>query len=235
MREQFVARGARSQAITVLLNGSDETMFEPGRFPRRRDDDGEFRLISHGSVEERYGLDTVIRAMAILRDEMPELRFHVYGSGTFLTALRELASELGVSDRVWFSGGFVPIEELVQAVADADVGVVGMKQDAFRDLTLANKMYDFIAMRTPQLVSRTRSVEAYFDGEAFALFRSDDADDLARAIREIRHDPDRRARMVESAVRQAEPHRWPVNGARYVSVLESTVGADSVSGSRRRG
>jgi glycosyltransferase involved in cell wall biosynthesis len=235
MREQFVARGAPPDKMTVLLNGSDETVFEPARFPRLRGDDGEFRIISHGSVEERYGLDTVIRAMRILREEMPELRFHVYGSGTFLPALRELASEIGVADQVWFSGGFVPLEELVQAVADADVGVVGMKQDAFRDLTLANKMYDFIAMRTPQLVSRTRSVEAYFDDEAFAMFRSDDPEDLARAIREIRHDPERRARMVEAAVRQAAPHRWSVNGARYVSVLEATVGDDAVSGARRRG
>jgi glycosyltransferase involved in cell wall biosynthesis len=129
---------------------------------------------------------------------------------------------------VWFSDGFVPIDELIRALAEADAGLVAMKQDAFRDLTIATKMYDFITMRKPQLMSRTRSVEAYFDEEAFAFFRSDDPDDLARAIREIVADPERRTRMVEAAARQGEIHRWPPNAARYVAVVE-----DAASGRRR--
>ena len=53
---------------------------------------------------------------------------------------------------MYFSGGFVPIDELLRAIAGADVGVVAMKRDAFRDLTLCNKMYDFITMRRPAVV-----------------------------------------------------------------------------------
>ncbi|MBW3537053.1 MAG: glycosyltransferase family 4 protein [Actinobacteria bacterium] len=224
MREVFEARGAPVDEIKVILNGPDERIWDPDRFPPRRPD-GEFHLISHGSLEDRYGVDTMIRAVALLAEELPGLRLKVYGKGTALERLRQLGAELGVSDRVWFSGGFVPLDDIVRAVAQADAGVVALKKDIFRDLTLAIKMYEYIAMRKPTLVARTRSVETYFDEQAFALFRSDDPSDLARAIREIAGDPERRARMVDEAARQGKDHRWPPNRERYLAVIGSCVGA----------
>ncbi|KRE32493.1 hypothetical protein ASG82_23670 [Mycobacterium sp. Soil538] len=223
MRDQFVARGADPEKITVVLNGADETVFDPTRYLPRAPD-GEFRLVCHGSIEERYGLDTVIEAVALLADELPGLRLRIYGRGTYKQELERLVADLGVGDRVWFSQGFVPIDELIQALAEADAGVVAMKQDAFRDLTVATKMYDFITMRKPQLVSRTRSVEVYFDEVAFALFRSDDPVDLARAIREVVADPQRRVAMVDAATKQGAAHRWPPNAVRYVGVIERAAG-----------
>jgi glycosyltransferase involved in cell wall biosynthesis len=219
MRDQFVARGADPEKITVVLNGADETVFDSQRYPPRAPD-GEFRLICHGSIEERYGLDTVIEAVALLADEIPGLRLRIYGRGTYRKHLERLVADLGVGDRVWFSHGFVPIDELIQALAEADAGVVAMKQDAFRDLTVATKMYDFIAMRKPQIISRTKSVEAYFDEAAFAMFRSRDPADLARAIREVVADPRRRTAMVDAAVVQADAHRWQFNATRYVALIE---------------
>ena len=57
------------------------TIFDPERHPPRGRDNGRFTLICHGSVEERYGLDTAIRAVASLADEIPELRLQIFGKG----------------------------------------------------------------------------------------------------------------------------------------------------------
>lgn len=220
-RVRFEERGA-TKPITVILNGADEDVYDPTRFPLRAPD-GEFRLICHGSLEERYGIDTVIEAVALLRDELPGLRFQIYGRGAYRPELEALVRDRGVGDRVTFSEGFVPLDDLVRAIAEADAGVVAMKQDVFRDLTIATKTYEFICMRKPQLMSRTKSVEWYFDDDAFFWFRSDDPADLARAIRELCADPDRRERAVEAAASEGESHRWPVNAARYVSVIEGAA------------
>jgi glycosyltransferase involved in cell wall biosynthesis len=171
-------------------------------------------------VEERYGLDTVIRAVAILREEIPELRFEVYGDGSFLGQLHGLVAELGVEDRVSFSGGFVPEAQLVQAIAAADIGIVAMKRDAFRDITLAGKMFDYIAMRKPLAVSRTRSVLQTFGSSCFELFDSDDPEDLARAIRTLHADPERRQRLVRRAAEVAEPYRWTHQREVYRNMVE---------------
>jgi glycosyltransferase involved in cell wall biosynthesis len=220
MREAFARRGADPDDITVVHNSADERIFapRPNGVPT-----GAFRLICHGSIEDRYGIDTVIRAVLLLRDELPDLVFDVYGEGSQRQPMIELARELGVEDRVRFSDGFVSLEELTAAIARADVGIVAMKRDAFRDLTHCNKMFDFFAMRRPAIVSWTRSVAAYFDEEAVEFFRADDPGDLARAIRRLHDDPERRAAIVEGAAGQSEPYRWSFQREVYLSVVDGIV------------
>lgn len=228
MRDAFVARGADRGKIGVVLNAADETIFDHHRYPRTNGRPDRFTLICHGSIEERYGLDTVIRAVALLKDEIPGLHFQVIGEGAFKEDLQRLAHALGVACRVSFSDGFVPMEDLLRAIAGADAGVVAMKRDAFRDLTHCNKMYEFIAMRVPVLISRTRSVEAYFPDTCFQFFDSDDAHDLARAIRELHADPELGRRLVTEAARVNEPYRWPDQRARYLRTVSALVSETAV-------
>jgi glycosyltransferase involved in cell wall biosynthesis len=222
MRETFVARGADPRRISVVMDGADERVFRANGGARPSTSDG-FTVISHGTVEAHYGLDTVIRAVAMLRDEIPELRFEIYGDGSDLGRLRDLAAALEVQDRVRFSGGFVPVDELVGALAGADVGVVAMRRDPFREVTLASKMFDFVAMRKPIVASRTRSVEQTFGPSCVELFDCDDAADLARALRALHADPARRERLARRAAAAAAPCQWAVQREVYRAVVEETV------------
>jgi glycosyltransferase involved in cell wall biosynthesis len=233
MREAFIARGAAPAKITVIMDGADQEVFRPVDVLRTETGDRPFTLISHGTVEAHYGLDTVIEAVALLRDEIPELRFEVYGDGSDLARLRQLAAELRVDDRVWFSGGFVPIEQLVAAIARADAGVVAMKRDPFRDVTLAGKMFDFIAMGKPVVSSRTRSVEQTFDASCVELFESGDAKDLARALHAVYSEPARCARMAQRAAEVAEGYQWSRQREIYGSVVARLL--DEAGGGRGTG
>jgi len=221
LRDTFIARGADAAKISVVMDGADEDVFHPltGTSP----DPDTFTLVSHGTVEERYGLDIVIAAVAMLRDEIPAIRLKIYGDGSDLPRLHALAAELGVTDLVYFSDGFVPFDELVHGIATADVGVVAMKRDCFRDLTLAGKMFDFIAMRIPVTVSRTRSVVETFPPGCFEVFNSDDAVDLAAAIRRLYLDPQRRAELVTAATAATEPYRWSNQREQYLGVMENLL------------
>ena len=226
MREAFVARGAPRSKIGVILNAADETIFNAVDHPPKARDPGRFVLICHGSIEERYGLDTAIKAVALLREEIPGLGLEIYGEGSYEDALKSLAKEVGVEDRIRFSEGYVPLDELLDAISAADAGLVAMKRDAFRDLTHCNKMFDFIAMRRPALVSRTRSVEAYFDESCFQLFTSDDDHDLARAIRELHDDPSLAEALVDKAAQANEPYRWDRQRESYQAIIDSVLSDD---------
>jgi glycosyltransferase involved in cell wall biosynthesis len=215
MREAFVARGADRSGIGVIHNTADESVWDPIAYPPRPREPGRFRLICHGSIEPRYGLDTAIRAVALLQDEIPELELKIFGEGSELERLRALARELGVAERVWFSGRMVPMPELLAAVAEADAGIVAMTRDEFRDLTHCNKMYDLIAMRRPVLSSWTRSVAEYFSEDALLFFESENEHDLARRIRDLHDDPELGNRAAARAAEEIEPYRWPVQRALY--------------------
>jgi glycosyltransferase involved in cell wall biosynthesis len=217
LRGAFVARGADPAKVGVVMDSADESVFHRPRFPGP--DPHSFTLISHGTVHERYGLDTAISAVALLRNEIPGVQLKIYGDGPDVGRLRRLAAELAVADRIHFSAGFVPFAQLVQGLASADVGLVAMKRDVFRDLTLAGKMFDFIAMRLPMAVSRTRSVEECFEPACFELFESGEPESLANAIRRLHADPDRRARLADRAFASTEPYRWCHQRRHYLSTV----------------
>jgi glycosyltransferase involved in cell wall biosynthesis len=220
MRDAFVARGAPPEKLTVVLNSSDEAVFDATLHPPAARRDGRFTLICHGAIERSYGHDTLVRAAALLRDELPGLRVEIYGDGTYRDELERLAAELGLDGSLWMSDGWVPIEQLVAAIAAADAGVVAMRRDRFRELTHCNKMFDFIAMRRPAIVSRTRAVEAYFGEDAFALFESGDEHDLARAIRALHADPGLGPRLAERASAVSALYRWEHQRRVYTRVIE---------------
>jgi glycosyltransferase involved in cell wall biosynthesis len=220
MREAFVARGAPADTIDVVLNSSDEAIFDARRHtPAARRGD-RFTLICHGAIERSYGHDTLVRAAALVRDEVPGLRVEVYGDGTYRRELLRLGADLGLDGALWVSDGWVPIEQLLTAIAAADAGIVAMRRDAFRELTHCNKMFDFVAMRRPAIVSRTRAVEAYFGDDAFALFEAGDDRDLARAIRALHADPGLGARLVARADEVSAPYRWEHQRRIYQRIVE---------------
>jgi glycosyltransferase involved in cell wall biosynthesis len=221
MRAAFVARGASPEKLSVVLNSSDESVFDAARHPPGARRNGRFTLICHGAIERSYGHDTLVRAAALLRDELPGLRVEIYGDGTYREELRELATELGLNGSLWMSDGWAPLEQLVAAIAAADAGVVAMRRDRFRELTHCNKMFDFVAMGRPAIVSRTRAVEAYFGEDAFALFESGDAHDLARAIRALHADPGLGPRLAARATAASEPYRWEHQRRVYTGVIEA--------------
>jgi glycosyltransferase involved in cell wall biosynthesis len=235
MREAFESRGAAIGKIEIVMNSAAEEEFDPRQHPPADHPPDEFRIICHGTVERIYGIDTIIRAVGLLRDEIPGLRLDVYGEGFALGEIRSLVGDLDLEDRVYISGRFVPLDEVVGAIARADAGVVAIRRDMFRDLMHCLKMFEYIAMQKPAIVSRTRSVEAYFDDSCFEMFTAGDEVDLARAIRELHSDPQRRDRMVREASRRNEPYRWPHQRKRYQEIVRGLVRkplADGAIGSR---
>jgi glycosyltransferase involved in cell wall biosynthesis len=223
MRAAFASRGAPMDRIDVVLNSSDEAIFDARRHrPAERRGD-RFTLICHGAIERSYGHDTLLRAAALVREEIPGLRVEIYGDGTYRAELLQLGAELGLNGALWVSDGWAPIEQLLAAIAAADAGVVAMRRDAFRELTHCNKMFDFVAMRRPAIVSRTRAVEAYFGDDAFVLFESGDEQDLARAIRALHANPALGARLVARADEASAPYRWERQRRTYQRVVEELM------------
>jgi glycosyltransferase involved in cell wall biosynthesis len=149
----------------------------------------------------------MVRAVALLAREIPGIVLHVYGKGDYLQAMEELAHRLGVADRV-IAHGFVPEEELLEGIGRAHVGVIAAKRDNFRSITHTQKMYEYVAMRKPVVIAETPAIRTHFDDSCFQFFTSDDPADLARALREVYHNPDRALRMIESASRRYRGYAW---------------------------
>ncbi|MBO0810399.1 MAG: glycosyltransferase, partial [Actinobacteria bacterium] len=87
LRQRYIERGAPADRITVVLNCADPaTMLRGWSPPPRRRGPG-FTLVCHGTIEDRYGQDTIIDAARLLRDEMPDLRVVFTGRGSRIPQL----------------------------------------------------------------------------------------------------------------------------------------------------
>ncbi len=229
-KDVFARRGTPATKIAVVLNSADAAIFRPrGDEPTSWQPGGPLTLVSHGIVVERYGLDTIVRAVALLKPEIPGITLEVLGSGEYLPALRALVDELGVADQVRLRG-FVPQEEMLATIRAAHIGVAAAKRDVFRELTHTNKMYEYIVMRKPVVISETSAVRAYFDADSFEYFVSDEPADLARAILDLYRDPARARRLVDRAGRQYRRYAWDVQQQIYCrAVLGLPAGREAAA------
>lgn len=206
LKQRYVARGADPDKILVVLNGPD-----PRHLARDvgdvRPDPGRFTAICHGSVEERYGHDTILEAVARARAAVPELRLVVTGTGTAEDRLRELIASMGLTGVVDFRG-WVDMDSLVRALHAADVGIVAQKASPYAHLVHTNKMYEYFLLSKPAVLSRLESVRAYVDEDTAAYFEPGDPESLAAVLVELARDRARAARLGAAGRRRYEQLAW---------------------------
>jgi glycosyltransferase involved in cell wall biosynthesis len=222
-RALFASRGTPETKIAVVLNAANSAVFRPRSEEPVVWEPGErFELVAHGLVVQRYGLDTMVRAVAMLAEEIPDVVLNVYGKGDYLPEMQALARELGVGERV-IAHGFVPEEQLLEGIGRAHVGVIAAKRDTFRDMTHTQKMYEYVAMRKPVVIAETPAVRTHFDEVCFQFFTSDDAVDLARALRELYYDPARAVKMVEASSCRYQTYNWEAQRHVYCAAVLGAI------------
>jgi glycosyltransferase involved in cell wall biosynthesis len=86
-RQRLLARGVPPRRLRVVMNLPDDRLFNPAVRARANvaapSVAGQFTLVHHGSLVERYGADVAIAAVARLRERIAELRLRIYGDGDF--------------------------------------------------------------------------------------------------------------------------------------------------------
>ncbi len=227
MKRNYMRRGAEPKKITVIVNVPDDRLFhleddarlleKTARMKADERERGVFRVFTHGAIEERYGFDTITRAVARLCAEIPGIQFRFTGSGEYLDEVNALARSEGVADRVSHLG-FVPFEQMIEEILLADVCVVAVKENAYSVLVHTNKMYEYVALQRPVIASRLDSVAAYFRDEAILFFDPGNDEDLADKIRHAWKRPDDMADRVRAATNVYQRYRWAREKTRYLDV-----------------
>jgi phosphatidylinositol alpha-1,6-mannosyltransferase len=100
-------------------------IYDPARHAESpyREPSGTFVLLTVSRVVERKGHDRVLRLLARIDGQLPPYRYYVVGDGRHRVALGRLVHELGLSERVVFTGN-VPTEQLGAYFHHADLFVM---------------------------------------------------------------------------------------------------------------
>jgi glycosyltransferase involved in cell wall biosynthesis len=187
---------------------------------RRR---GVYRVLCHGAIEKRYGIDLIVRAVARLKEDIPGIEFRLMGSGDYLPDVLALAKELGAEPHVSFLG-FVSFETMIEEILTADVTVVPIKKNPYSVLVHTNKMYEYAALHKPVVASRLDSVAAYFPEDSLVFFEPGDDKDLAEKLRYVFAHPEEMAQRIKNATEIYETYRWEREKKKYLGVYRALLG-----------
>ena len=223
LKQRYVERGASADRISVVLNCPDpHIVLENWSPPPQRSESG-FVAVCHGTIEDRYGQDTIIDAARILRDELPDLHVVITGRGSRAEALAGAIAHYGLQDVVRFEG-WVSQARLNEILYSADVGIVAQKASPYSHLVHTNKMVDYWIFGLPVIASRLRAVSELYDDRFIEYYEPGDAADLAAAIRRLHADTARRAELAQNGKLAQQENGWATQRVIYVGVFESLLG-----------
>jgi glycosyltransferase involved in cell wall biosynthesis len=216
-RERLVERGVPAARCSVVMNVADDRVFTPRT--RRPESAPGFRLIYHGQLTHRYGLDLAVRAVAALRDEIPDIHLTIHGRGDAVEELAALVAELQLEHVVALSTDSVPAEALPDMIAEADLGVVPYRDDVFTDGIVPTKLMEYAAVGIPCVAARTSAISTYFTDTMTELFEPGNVDDLVAKIRALHADRARLDRLADGSRRFMARYRWAEVRAQYVQLV----------------
>lgn len=217
-------RGVPEEKFTSVRNSADPQLFPASRRcpppSESADETHPFILMYHGTIAERSGVDTAIRALALARHAVPRLRLDIKARGECLPDLKQLAADLDVSEHVVFSD-ICPVDEVVNFVLHGDVGIIPYRSDPFTELLLPTKAYEFAWMHRPMIASDTCAIRSMFRPESLVLCDPADPRSFAEAIVDLYQHPEKRAYLVANAAIDYMPYRWERESERYQHLLAS--------------
>jgi len=177
-----------------------------------------------GVMGPQDGVDYALRSLAKLRDELGRTDWHAVfvGGGDTFDAMVALAAELGLADRVEFTGR-IPDEDLLRYLSTADVCLSPDPLNPLNDVSTMNKIMEYMAMSRP-IVSFDLKEARVSAGDAALYAPANDESQFAKLIVRLLDDPEERRRMGElGRERVAGPLSWEHSRAALVAAYAAAV------------
>jgi glycosyltransferase involved in cell wall biosynthesis len=191
-RARMLMDAAGAAKLTVVRLGVDATRFSPGE--RGDGHPGAFRALCLGRLVERKAQRILIAAVARLAERGAEVHLTVAGDGPTRPSLERLATDLGIADRVTFTG-VVGQDEAIELYRGADVFALPSLAEG-----LPVVLMEAMACGLPVISTRIDAIPELIDDGVNGLFvEAGDAQGLADALARLAGDPELRNRLGTAA------------------------------------
>jgi len=210
--------GADDNDIRIIMNGADLKRFCPG--PTTPDDlrrYGDRMIFACRQLFPRKGIRFLLRAIATLRGDFPDIQVVIVGDGFERPDLEKLAKDLDIDDCTEFLG-WVPNADLPRFYRAAAVSVIPSLEEGF-GIPAAEAM----GCEIPVVASDAGGLpEVVEDGVTGYVVPKGDAGALADALRKLLGSPDL-ARQMGVAGRQRSLGRfsWELTAEKIEAAYDS--------------
>jgi glycosyltransferase involved in cell wall biosynthesis len=185
-------------------------------------------LLTVGGIKPRKGTLHVIRALAEVRKQIPEVRLMIAGStaenSEYTRQVRAEIEALGLTDAV-STPGFVSEADLLAYYAAADVFVLPSINNGWMFEGFGLVHLEASAAGLPVIGTRDCGIEDAIDDGVTGLLVSQESVDseLPGAILRLLNDAGLRERMGQAGRERAQARTWDDVAAAYLDAYESAV------------
>ena len=177
-------------------------------------------VVTVGHLVARKRHADVLRALWVLRDRHPEVRYRIIGDGPERPGLERLAAELGLADRVEFLGQ-LPLEQALARARQGHVFVMPSVDEAFGVAYVEAMAAGMPAVGAAGEPGPAEIIDA---GEGMLLVAPADIEALAARLDQLLGDADLRERLgarARETVRRA--FTWDACGRATVTAYQDAL------------
>jgi len=185
LRKELEQLGIEGKKIATFPMGVDDNFFEVGRRRKSPSRDRAFTVLSNRNLLRNYNVSLFIRAIPIVLQKEPKVKFLVAGEGPERGNLEKEASDLNLGSSVQFLGR-IPNEEMAGLLAEADIFV----STSLYDGTSVSLLEAMACGTFPIVTDIASNREWILDGETGSLFSGGDEILLAKKILEAIRTPE---------------------------------------------
>jgi glycosyltransferase involved in cell wall biosynthesis len=185
-REKLIERGVPTDKIHVIYNWAPEN--PP---PERKDEStwqqplkGRFNVVYAGNLGKAQALEEVLKAAARVAKSESTIQFVFIGEGIESGNLKAMAQSMGLTNVLFLPR--MPFDEIVNALAAADVLLVHLPDDPLFAITIPSKTQAYLAAGRPIVMAvRGEAADLVEKARAGIRCRPSDPEALAAAVRSI--------------------------------------------------
>jgi glycosyltransferase involved in cell wall biosynthesis len=176
MAGELNAAGFSGANFTTIPNG---IRVEP---PATRSPSTMTRCVAVGRLSPQKGYDTLLEALARIRDQLSPQQFVIVGDGPEKYRLRQLAEKLGVSHYLTWRG------ELTQAFVRDEMHLAHLYLLPSRYEGMSNAGLEAMERSLPVILTRCGGLDCHVNSEMGWVVPPEDADGLADALSTALHE-----------------------------------------------
>lgn len=206
-KQQLVKKGIPKQKMKVVYNGVLLDDFRNTRAKKSK----KFRVVYVGRLIKTKRVETLIRAVKLVED----VECVIVGDGDDKQYFKNLVKELGVEDKVRFTGFLDTKEEVIKEIKKAHVFCLPSAVEGF-GITVVEAMASGIPVITSNIPPL---LEVTGNGEYGLNFKLDNYKELASKIRFLKKDQKKRTEMKKKGLKRAEDFEWENIAKEYNSKI----------------
>ena len=153
-KKNLIIRGINEKKITVIYNWNDSTQNSENLIDKniveQFDIPNKFNIVFAGTMGVYQGMDTILDAAQILRQEHEKIQFILIGGGTEVERLKERALQMNLNNVKFL--GRIPKDIINSVLKLGDVFLVHLIRHPMFSITIPSKTQAYMSVGKPILM-----------------------------------------------------------------------------------